>query len=105
MDTNGPVDGIHELAVEQWKEIKRNIERWERMTVATDRLTKEIRLAKEILASQAEHLWVIGTVGNVPAPMPRSNKLRNFPERGGHDWSIGAWTGPQHPSQFYLVRQ
>ena len=183
MDTNGPVDGIHELAVEQWKEIgmevivrsfsiaqtrervmanqtqlygggagfnarseafkaaphflvaytatwsnpwanqwglwhqtdgaegieppvevKRNIERWERMTVATDR-DEEIRLAKEILASQAEHLWVIGTVGNVPAPMPRSNKLRNFPERGGHDWSIGAWTGPQHPSQFYLVQQ
>ena len=104
MDTNGPVNGIHELAVEQWKEIGRNIERWERMTVATDR-DEEIRLAKEILASQAEHLWVIGTVGNVPAPMPRSNKLRNFPERGGHDWSIGAWTGPQHPSQFYLVQQ
>ena len=72
---------------------------------ATQDLDEKIRLGKAILASQADNLWVIGTVGEVPLPMPRSNKLRNFPERGGHDWSIGSWTGPQHPSQFYLVQE
>ena len=39
-----------------------------------------------------------------PDEVKRNLKLRNFPERGGHDWSIGSWTGPQHPSQFYLMR-
>ena len=57
------------------------------------------------LVATPVRLWVIGTVGEVPLPMPRDNKLRNFPERGGHDWSIGSWTGPQHPSQFYLVQE
>ncbi len=93
-----------ENGIEPPDEVKRNIERWEGM-IATRDLDEKTRLGKGILASQADNLWVIGTVGEVPLPMPRSNKLRNFPERGGHDWSIGSWTGPQHPSQFYLVQE
>ena len=73
--------------------------------IATRDLDEKVRLGRGILASQADNLWVIGTVGEVPLPMPRNNKLHNFPERGGHDWSIGSWTGPQHPSQFYLVQE
>ena len=93
-----------EGGIEPPAEVKRNLDRWERMTATLD-LDEKIGLGKEILASQADNLWVIGTVGEVPLPMPRSNKLRNFPERGGHDWSIGSWTGPQHPSQFYLAQE
>ena len=93
-----------ESGIEPPDEVKRNIERWEGM-IATRDVDEKTRLGREILASQADNLWVIGTVGEVPLPMPRSNKLRNFPERGGHDWSIGSWTGPQHPSQFYLVQE
>lgn len=86
------------------REVKKNLERWEQMVSTMDREEK-IRLGQEILASQAENLWTIGTVGEVPAyPMTVSNNLRNFPPRGAHDWSIGAWTTPQHPAQFFLIR-
>ena len=90
--------------IEPPAEVKKNIERWEGMGLATD-INEKIRLGKEILQSQAENLWTIGTVGAIPLPMPRSNKLRNFPEKGGHDWSIGSWTTPQHPAQFYLLQE
>lgn len=89
--------------IEPPEEVKQNIERWERMKVTQDMAEKQ-RLGNEILASQAENLWTFGTVGEVPTPMAVSNKLRNLPERGGHDWSIGAWTGPQHPATFYLLQ-
>ena len=93
-----------ESGIEPPDEVKMNIDRWERMVTTMD-MDEKIRMGQEILASQAENLWTIGTVGEVPLPVPVSNKLRNFPERGGHDWSIGSWTTPQHPGQFYLVQE
>ncbi len=38
------------------------------------------RLAKEILRSQAENLWVVGTVGFPPSIMVVRKNLRNIPE-------------------------
>jgi len=41
-----------------------------------------MRLGKEILTIHAKNLFLIGTVGMVPAPVIVKNNLRNIPEKG-----------------------
>ncbi len=60
-----------------------------------------IRLGKDLLKSQADNLWVIGTVGLWPAPVVVKNNLRNVPEKGLHGWDV-MWTYPYNPEQFFL---
>jgi len=62
---------------------------------------RRIELGKKILASQAENLWTIGTVGLAPHPIVVKNSLRNVPERGYWGWD-NRWSFPYHPETWYL---
>ena len=60
-----------------------------------------LELGKKILASQAENLWVIGTVGLAPQPLVVSTRLRNVPTRGYWGWD-NRWTTPYFTESWYL---
>ena len=62
---------------------------------------ERIRIGKQILQSQADNLWTIGTVRLIPQPLVIKNSVGNFPERGLWGYSV-IWTFPHHPEQFYL---
>ncbi|TET08843.1 ABC transporter substrate-binding protein [Candidatus Aerophobetes bacterium] len=64
---------------------KKNLERWEKILVTMDE-EERIRLTKEILRSNAENVWNIGTVGLPPQPVMVKNNLRNVPETGLWAW-------------------
>jgi len=89
-----------EAGEEPPEEVKKNIERWERMRITPDE-EERIRLGKEILRSQAENLWTIGTVGLAPHPVIVRNNLRNVPEKAVLGWDY-FWTLPQKPEQYFF---
>lgn len=60
------------------------------------------RLADNILASQAENLWVIGTVGRTPHPVIATNSLRNVPETGYWVWDM-LWSSAWSPEQMFFA--
>ena len=83
------------------------IEIWETALSTTDE-KEGIRLGRELLKSQAENLWTIGTVGHLFEPVIVGDNLRNFPTEGytGFDYLTashyrveqvyfegGKWTG------------
>jgi peptide/nickel transport system substrate-binding protein len=47
---------------------------------------EQIRLFKEIIAINCEHLWVIGTVGDVPWPVIVQDVFRNVPDKAIYGW-------------------
>lgn len=67
-------------------------------TVDRDR---RIELGKLLLASNAENVWTIGTVGLAPHPVVTSDRLKNVVESGLWGWDI-RWTMPYHPATWYL---
>lgn len=82
------------------EEVKKNIERWEKMKITADE-KERIRLGKEILRSQAENLWQIGAVGMPLHPIIVRNNLRNVPEKVPYGWDFFNTT-IAHPEQFFL---
>lgn len=64
--------------------------------LATISNEERIELGKEILKSQAENLWVIGTVNNIPIPVIVKKNLKNVV--GGMD---PQW-GPSMAEQYYF---
>ena len=58
---------------------------------------ERLAAGKKILRSQAENLWNIGTVGNVPNPVIVSNRLGNVPA-----WSICTQWGLPMAEQVYF---
>jgi len=64
---------------------------------------EKIRLGKEILSSQAENLWTIGTVTLVPIPFVVKNNLRNVPETNVEGWDTLDMS-PYQPSQFFFKK-
>jgi peptide/nickel transport system substrate-binding protein len=60
-------------------------------------------LGDMILASQAENLWVIGTIGNSPHPVIANKDLGNVPETGYWVWDM-LWTSPFDPEQMFFRR-
>ena len=75
---------------------------WEELMEEPDE-ERQIELGKNILRSQAENLWVIGTVGNAPHPIIVSKELRNFPDEGYWNWDVVFSTG-RDLSQLYFDR-
>jgi peptide/nickel transport system substrate-binding protein len=59
------------------------------------------RLAKEIAALQAENLWFIGTVGELPHVFIVKNNFRNVPDGLPSDWIFKS-PGNGHPEQFFI---
>jgi len=76
---------------------------WVEMRTCMDE-RRRIELGRNILRSQAQNLWTIGTVGLAPHPLVVSNRLRNVPERGYWGWD-NRWSFPYHPETWYLARE
>ena len=53
------------------------------------------------LASQAEHIWTLGVVGNAPQPLIFNEKLGNTTKDGYWVWD-SLWTWPVYPEQWYF---
>ncbi len=99
----GPwLDSGGELGTEPTQEIQNVRQWWEQMMVEPD-ADRRIELGKRILASQAENLWTIGTVGETPHPMIVNKDLRNFPEVGLWAWDLGFGT-PYDMETLYFDR-
>ena len=62
--------------------------------------TDEDEWATKTLESQAEHVWVIGVVGNAPQPLVVNTKLTNITEDGYWVWD-SLWTWPVYPEQWF----
>ncbi len=82
-------------------EIKKNLDAFDKMQLV-DR-EERIRLGKEIFRSQAENLWVIGTMSVTPMPIIVRDNLRNVPEKlvYGFDW---LFTTICHPEQWFFKK-
>jgi peptide/nickel transport system substrate-binding protein len=85
------------------KELKTNIQLWEKMKTAISE-KERIRLGKEILKSNAENLWTIGTVGLAPHPVIVRSNLRNVPEKVLFGWDT-YFTYPYNTCQFFFKQK
>lgn len=56
--------------------------------------------AAQLLQSQADNVWSIGTVGMAPWPFIAKNSLRNVPKYGITTWD-GLFLYPYHPETFF----
>lgn len=77
---------------------------WRERVMTTMDEEERIELGKKILASEAENVWVIGTVAEVPVPIIVRDNLRNIPGEGLYTWDV-LYTMPQHPEQFFLKQR
>lgn len=62
--------------------------------------TLDPEAAAQLLRSQAENIWSIGTVGMAPWPVIAKNTLRNVPKYGITTWD-GLFLYPYHPETFF----
>ena len=82
------------------EEIAKLIRWWDEMRTTLDE-DRRLELGKNILRSQAENLWTIGTVGLAPHPIVVIGNLHNVPRRGYWGWD-DRWSFPYHPETWYL---
>ena len=78
----------------------KQIERWEKMKTTVDK-AEQIRLGQAIMASQAENLWTIGTVGLPPVPVITRDNLMNVPAEGIIAWD-NYWGQSYYPEQRFF---
>jgi peptide/nickel transport system substrate-binding protein len=73
---------------------------WETMQETMDEY-EQVSLGRQILKSQADNLWTIGTVGRLPEPVIVGDNMVNFPETGytGYDFLN---TYPYHSEQYFF---
>ena len=60
-----------------------------------------LEMGKKLLASAAENLWVIGTIGLAPHPVVVSKRLKNVLPNGVWGWDT-RWTLAYHPATWYF---
>ena len=84
-------------------EIKKIRANWEKMKSTTN-VQMRIKLAKEILKSNAENLWTIGTIGLATHPVVVKNNLRNVPEKGLWGWDLRRFTA-YAPETFFFKQK
>ncbi|MFW6410131.1 MAG: ABC transporter substrate-binding protein [Halanaerobiales bacterium] len=72
----------------------------EQVIVEPDEERRE-ELADNILSSQAENLWSIGTVGGAPWIAAVNENLKNIPDDVVWVWDT-LWTSTRDPEQFYF---
>lgn len=81
--------------------VMKQLQGWsDEMRMATDR-DKRIAAGKRILASAAENVWTIGTVGLAPHPVVISSRLKNVIPNGIWGWD-NRWTLAYHPETWYF---
>lgn len=81
-------------------DIRQLIDWWVEMTTSMAE-ARRIELGKNILRSQAENVWTIGTLGLAPQPVVVGNTLHNVPRRGYWGWD-NRMTYPYHPESWFL---
>jgi len=96
LDSNG------EQGEEPPAEVKKNYERWKKAKFAKNQ-EERIKYAKELLESQAENLWTIGTVGMAPIPIVARANIENVMEKCLFTWDY-FYTQPTHPDQFFFKK-
>jgi len=77
---------------------------WLKKMLTTMDEKERIQLGKKILASQAENVWVIGTVGMVPVPVITRKNLRNVPEKHLYTWDV-LYTKDSYPEQYFFKQK
>jgi len=89
-----------EMGEEPPEKVAQLLDWYEQVIVEPD---PEVRaeLAANILQSQAENLWAIGTIGEAPYPIIATNNLRNIPEQGLWGWET-QWTTNHDPEQMFF---
>jgi len=89
------------------EKVKKSYEWWQKMCTTMDK-EERIRLGKKILASQAENLWTIGTVAQLPLYLCIiKDNLANFPKVDRSTPPIDdatAYNYAWHPEQLFLKR-
>lgn len=89
-----------ELGEEPPEEVK-NLYEWRDAVVSTVDREEKIELLKQILTSQAENLWAIGTVSGTLRPIIVKSNLRNVPAESLYTWDV-IFTRSSYPEQYYL---
>ena len=75
---------------------------YEEWRLATDRAQRE-EVWREILGINAEEVYTIGLVANIPQPIVVREQLRNVPSKAIFNWSPGAQFGVYRPESFWLA--
>ena len=81
--------------------VMKQLQAWADEMVVTMDNSRRIALGKKILASNAENLWCIGTVGLAPHPAVVTKRLRGVPPRATWGWD-NRWTLSYHPVTWYF---
>ena len=81
--------------------IMKQLQDWSDELRTTMDETRRHEAGKKILATHAEYLWNIGTVGLAPHPVVISDQLRGVPPDGIWGWD-NRWTLSYHPSTWYF---
>lgn len=76
---------------------------WNEIEITAD-AEKKKQLYQEIFDAQAENLFVIGTVGEIPQPVIVKNNFRNVPEKSFFAYLIGAYYGLARVEQFFIKK-
>jgi len=69
--------------------------------LAAETEEEKIALGQQIWQSQADNVWMIGTVGMAPYPVIVKSNLRNIPEQGIFSGDL-LWLHGYNPEQFFL---
>jgi len=65
-------------------------------------LSESPEAADKTLASEAEHVWTCGVIGNAPHPLLVRNTLMNVNPTGGFWTWDTRWTYTEFPEQWFL---
>ena len=79
------------------------LQRWAEALSTSMDPTERVVLGKKILASNADNVWSIGTIGLAPHPVVTSARLKNVKAQGVWGWDT-RWTLPYHPNTWYLAQ-
>ena len=71
---------------------------WETSTDPAVRL----KAWQEILSTNADEVFSIGTVNGIRQPVVVGPKVRNVPEKGYHAWDPGGYIGLYQPDTFWI---
>ena len=81
--------------------IMKRLQGWAEEMRTTMDSTRRLQVGHNILATHAENLWNIGTVGLAPHPVVVSSRLHGVPKEGVWGWDI-RWTMASEPSTWYI---
>ena len=82
-------------------EIK-DLQQWAELLSTSMDPAERIRMGKQILRSNAEKVWSIGTIGLAPHPVVTSKRLKNVTSQGFWGWDT-RWALPYHPNTWFLT--